>query len=330
MLFEVSTDGVRRIDQARHKISADYLLSLCEKIIADFTMKKYGIHLISIISAVISLCGTGACTSQSARQETVYVSILPLRGLVHEIVGDDLPIEVLVPAGASPETFEPTPRQFVALNQARLVMNVGLLDFETALLEKIADRRKVVDLNKNIEPIAGTCSHANHSETAIHHHAHGIDPHIWTSPKALQQMAANAYEAIRRTYPDSTKYETNYRNLQQKLADLDGTVARKIEASSVRMFVIYHPALTYYARDYGLRQVAIEEDGKEPSARHLARLIETAREGNIRHVFFQSQFPASVVEVIANDIGAQAVQIDPLCENAIGNIATITDLITAR
>lgn len=99
-------------------------------------MKKYGIHLFSILSTVIFLCGTEACTSQSAQQETIYVSILPLRGLVYEIVGDDLPIEVLVPAGASPETFEPTPRQFVALNQARLVFNVGLLDFEAALLEK--------------------------------------------------------------------------------------------------------------------------------------------------------------------------------------------------
>ncbi len=293
-------------------------------------MKKYGIHLFSIFLIAISLCGTEACTPQSAERETIYVSILPLRGLVHEIVGDDLPIEVLVPAGASPETFEPTPRQFIALNQARMVMNVGLLDFETALLEKIEDRQKIVDLNRNIKLISGTCSHIKSSESEKHHHAHGIDPHIWTSPKALLQMAANAYEAIRRTYPDSTKYETNYRKLKQKLVDLDSTVNRKIEASGVRMFVIYHPALTYYARDYGLRQVAIEEDGKEPSARHLARLIEVAREGNIRNIFFQSQFPASVVEVIANNIGAKAVQIDPLCENAIGNIETITDLITAQ
>ncbi len=293
-------------------------------------MKKYGIHLFSIFLIAISLCGTEACAPQSAQRETIYVSILPLRGLVHEIVGDDLPIEVLVPAGASPETFEPTPRQFIALNQARMVMNVGLLDFETALLEKIEDRQKIVDLNKNIKLIAGTCSHIKSSESKKHHHAHGIDPHIWTSPKALLQMAANAYEAIRRTYPDSTKYEANYRKLKQKLVDLDSTVTRKIEASGIRMFVIYHPALTYYARDYGLQQVAIEEDGKEPSARHLARLIEVAREENIRNIFFQSQFPSSVVEVIANDIDAKAVQIDPLCENAIGNIETITDLITAQ
>lgn len=293
-------------------------------------MKKYGIHLFSIFSIAISLCGTGACTSQPTQQETIYVSILPLRGLVHEIIGEDLPIEVLVPAGASPETFEPTPRQFIALNQARLVMNVGLLDFEAALLEKIEDRQKIVDLNKNIRLISGTCSHIKSSEHKEHHHAHGIDPHIWTSPKALLQMAANAYEVIQRTYPDSTKYEINYRKLQQKLMDLDSAVTRKIEASGVRKFVIYHPAFTYYARDYGLQQVAIEEDGKEPSARHLARLIETARKENVRNIFFQSQFPASVVEVIANDIGAKAVQIDPLCENAIGNIETITNLITAQ
>lgn len=268
-----------------------------------------------------------ACTSNKQQNDnTLYVSILPLQSLVEGIVGEDFDIEVLVPAGASPETFEPTPRQFVGLSKAQLVFNVGLIDFETTLLGKMEQQEKVVDLSRGIDRIEGTCSHGGHG----HNHAHGVDPHVWTSPKALQTMAANAYEAIRKAYPDSVKYEANYKRLQEELQALDIRTAEKIARSGVEYFIVYHPALTYYARDYGLRQVAIEADGKEPSAKQLTATIRQAREDGVRRIFYQKQFPASTVEVIARDIDAEYVAIDPLGRDAIENIDTITDLITAK
>lgn len=288
-------------------------------------MAKPKIYFHTILLTVIA--SFASCTPQPQQPDhTIYVSILPLRGVLYAIVGEDFPIEVLVPSGASPETFEPTPQQFIALNRAQFVFSVGWIDFETTLLDKIADKAKIIPLNKGINPIAGTCSHTVHD----HHHAHGVDPHIWTSPKALQRMAANAYEAIHRAYPDSGKYEANYLKLRDELIELDNRVALQIAAGNTRVFVIYHPALTYYARDYGLQQIAIEDDGKEPSARHLAQLIRQARANNIRNIFYQSQFPASTVEIIANDIGAKAVQIDPLREDIVENINTITSLITGQ
>ena len=283
-------------------------------------MRKIYIALLIAI-----LCG--GCTSRrQADGELLYVSILPLRSLVQGIVGDDFDIEVLVPPGASPETFEPTPRQFVSLNKARMVFNVGLIDFENTLLAKVEDQEKVVNLSRGIELIAGTCSHGSHGHT----HTHGIDPHVWTSPRALQKMAENAYEAIRKAYPDSVKYETNYRLLQQELKALDERTAARIAASDVEYFIIYHPALTYYARDYGLRQIAIEADGKEPSAKQLTQIIRQAREDGVRRILYQSQFPASAVEVIARDIDAQYVEVDPLREDVIANIGEITGIITQR
>ena len=283
-------------------------------------MRKIYITLLIAI-----LCG--GCTSRRpADGEPLYVSILPLRSLVQGIVGDDFDIEVLVPPGASPETFEPTPRQFVGLNKARMVFNVGLIDFETMLLAKVEDQAKVVDLSRGIELITGTCSHSSHGHT----HTHGIDPHVWTSPRALQKMAENAYEAIREAYPDSVKYETNYRLLQQELKALDERTAARIAASDVEYFIIYHPALTYYARDYGLRQIAIEADGKEPSAKQLTQLIRQAREDGVRRILYQSQFPASAVEVIARDIDAEYAEVDPLREDVIANIEEITGIITRR
>lgn len=332
-------------------------------------MQKLVLKLL-VCACIGSLC---SCAQPAQpEEETLYVSILPLKSIVGGIVGDDFDVRVLVPAGASPETFEPTPRQFVDLNRARLIFNVGLIDFETTLLGKIEARDKVVDLSRGIDLIAGSCSHAHNKVARAHElhaaatpeeqqtagshaaatpgerqlagshaatpapqahghcHAHGIDPHIWTSPRALQRMAANAYEAIHALWPDSVKYTENHARLQEQLAALDARTAGKIAASGVRYFIIYHPALTYYARDYGLQQVAIEDDGKEPSARALARLIEQARRDSVRTIFYQSQFPASAVEVIARDIEAQSVAIDPLKEDVIANIDSLTDLIVAQ
>ena len=266
-----------------------------------------------------------ACSPQPASQEkTLYVSILPIRSLVKEIVGEDFRIEVLVPPGASPETFEPTPRQFIGLNEAQLVFNVGLLEFETALLDKIEDRTKIVDLSRGIVRIEGSCAHAGRNGSD---HAHGVDPHVWTSPRALQRMAENAYEAIHARWPDSAKYTANHARLQEELRQLDLRTAEKIARSGIRYFIIYHPALTYYARDYGLRQEAVEGDGNEPSAKRLTALIRQARKDGIGRILYQNQFPVSVVETIARDIGAECAEIDPLREDAIANIDSITDLI---
>lgn len=278
--------------------------------------------------AIFSLLIAGflsACSPQPASQEkTLYVSILPIRSLVKEIVGEDFRIEVLVPPGASPETFEPTPRQFIGLNEAQLVFNVDLLEFETALLDKIEDRTKIVDLSRGIVRIEGSCAHAGRNGSD---HAHGVDPHVWTSPRALQRMAENAYEAIHARWPDSAKYTANHARLQEELRQLDLRTAEKIARSGIRYFIIYHPALTYYARDYGLRQEAVETDGKEPSAKRLTALIRQARKDGIGRILYQSQFPVSVVETIARDIGAECAEIDPLREDAIANIDSITDLI---
>ena len=278
--------------------------------------------------AIFSLLIAGflsACSPQPASQEkTLYVSILPMRSLVKEIVGEDFRIEVLVPPGASPETFEPTPRQFIGLNEAQLVFNVGLLEFETALLDKIEDRTKIVDLSRGIVRIEGSCAHAGRNGSD---HAHGVDPHVWTSPRALQRMAENAYEAIHARWPDSAKYTANHARLQEELRQLDLRTAEKIARSGIRYFIIYHPALTYYARDYGLRQEAVEADGKEPSAKRLTALIRQARKDGIGRILYQNQFPVSVVETLARDIGAECAEIDPLREDAIANIDSITDLI---
>lgn len=264
---------------------------------------------------------------QTIAPHTVFVSIAPLKSLVQAITEQDFPIEVLVPAGASPETFEPTPRQYIALNEAQWIFYTGLIDFEQSLLTKIDHQEKLANLHEGIELLAGSCSH-HHSHKHPHHH--GIDPHIWTSPRALQQMAATMYATIHAAYPDSVRYTANYERLQAQLIALDQRTEEQIAESGIRSFVVYHPALTYYARDYGLTQEAIEQEGKEPSARQLAALIRKARSEGVRTILYQRQFPRSSVETLAADIDAQAIEFDPLAEDIVSQIDSITSWITRR
>ncbi len=269
---------------------------------------------------------TGCGKSSQADQNIMYVSIAPLQQIVSSIVGADFEVKVLVPPGASPETFEPTPRQMIEVEQARMVFNVGLLDYEQMLMKKLSDTHKIVDLSRGIEVIAGSCSHT-HANSAC---AHGVDPHIWTSPRQLLKMADNAYREIHRSMPDSTKYSENYATLRERLQELDKSVSEACNSASVKYFVIYHPALTYYARDYEMEQIAIESEGKEPSAKRLSRIIERVRTDGVHSILYQSQYPRSTVETICSDAQAQAVEIDPLRADVIENIAEITRIITAQ
>ncbi|MBQ6862127.1 MAG: zinc ABC transporter substrate-binding protein [Alistipes sp.] len=285
-------------------------------------MKRYLLYIALILAAA------GCSPKPTADEPTIYVTIAPLRSVVERIVGDDFRIEVLVPAGASPETFEPSARQYVALNEARWIFSTGLIDFETTLLHRLENQAKIINLSEGIDLIAGSCSHAHHHHDGHHHH--GVDPHIWTSPLALKQIAENSYRAIAAAYPDSVKYAQNFARLSADIEALDRRTEAALQQAEVKMVVVYHPALTYYARDYGLQQEAIEQEGKEPSTRALARLIAMGREAGVGHILYQRQYPRSVVETVARDMGAEAVEFDPLGEDVIANIDSITSLIIRK
>lgn len=282
-------------------------------------MKKFIYLFIYIVLAI-------SCTSDKskAEQNVIYVSIAPIKPLVEGVVGDDFTIKVLVPMGASPEMFEPTARQFVELNEAKLIFGTGLLDFEQQLLKRVHNRSKVIDLSRGINTISGNCSHTHNHK----HCHHGVDPHIWCSPKSLTTMAQNIHSAVVAAMPDSLHYTTNYNTLNEQLAALDKDVATMCSNSTLPYFIIYHPALSYLARDYNLQQVAIENDGKDASAKQIAQIISQARKDGIKRVFFQSEFPESSVSVICEDIGANAVEINPLSEDIFSNIRNIVSLIT--
>ena len=262
-------------------------------------------------------CGTKNVDSK----KTIYVTITPMQALIEEITQGDFNVEVIVPKGASPETFEPTPKQVTAFSNAEFIFSTGLIDFEQSLVKRISGSAELVNLSEGIELIAGSCSHGNHQ------HKHGVDPHIWTSPRALRTMVTHAHDAIIAHYPDSVKYTEATERLLERIAALDNYCAARIEAAGVEAIMIYHPAYTYYARDYDIEQIAIEHDGKEPSLRQTTALIERAKEHGIRTILRQPQYSEDKVRAIASDAGAEIITTDPLSEDIIGEIERVTDII---
>ena len=270
---------------------------------------------------ICALLIVGCTTKSDSDKKTIFVTITPMQSIIEEITAGDFDIEVIVPKGASPETFEPTPKQVTSFSDAELIFSTGLIDFEQSLVQRISGDAEVVNLSNGIELIAGSCSHGNHQ------HKHGVDPHIWTSPRALRTMVTNAHKAIMAHYPDSVKYTEATGRLLERIDALDTYCATRIKAEGVEAMMIYHPAYTYYARDYGIEQIAIEHDGKEPSLRQTTALIEKAKEHGVKAILRQPQYSEDKVRAIANDAGAEIITTDPLAEDILGEIERVTEII---
>ena len=284
-------------------------------------MKRRLAIFISIITLLCSCKGDNNHTAE----KTIFVSITPLKMLVEEITCCDFPVEVLVPEGASPETYDPTARQLTEASQAQLLLSTGLITFEQSLVDRIADKERIVDLSSGITLLAGSCTH-NHSHSHMHH-THGIDPHIWTSPRALTTMVRTMHKRVMALYPDSTKYEVAASRLIERIEQLDTRCQEAITASETEAFMIYHPAYTYYAHDYGIRQISVEQDGKEPSPRQLALLIEEVKRHNIKAILLQPQYSIDKVMSLAEECGIEIIVTDPLATDILSEIERVTTII---
>ncbi len=267
----------------------------------------------------------GIAPVQAAERPLVMVSIAPIKYLVEEIAGDFVDVEVLLPGGASPATYEPTPRQMVSLDRAQLYLQIGV-PFEGPLLRKAAGLMpdlRIVDCRAGIElvPVA----EGGHS-----HGAEYLDPHIWLDPQRMMIIAASTAEAIRALEP--TASQTIGRNLDtllQTIEDADRGAAALLGGFDGREVLVFHPAYGYFTRRYGLRQVAVEDEGKAPSARRLATIMQSVGGRDVPAIFVQPQFSTTAAQRIADALGCEVVELDPLAEDWPANIVKIATRIAA-
>lgn len=264
-----------------------------------------------ILFPILLLCLT-ACSSkqQQSEEPTVTVTLEPLRYFTEAIAGDKFKVVSMVPKGSSPETYDPTPQQLVNLDKSTAYLRIGHIGFEQAWMDKLttnAPHLKIFDTSKGIDVI----QEAGHDH-GDHHHEGGIEPHIWNSTRNASVIADNIYAALCELDSENEPYYKHRRDsLQQIIAQTDAEV-RNLLQNADSTFLIYHPALSYFARDYGLKQISIEEGGKEPSPAHLKELIETCRRDNARAIFVQQEFDTRNAKLIADELGITVIPINPL------------------
>lgn len=284
-----------------------------------------------VIVALLSLIFSTSCINKRTPKPIITVSVMPQKYFAEKIVGNKMEISCMIPAGSNPEAYDPSPSQLVNLNKSRAYLAVGNLGFELAWLDKLSKNHpdlRVVNTSDSIQLIHNA---DNDPDDHIHNtHSHiGPDPHTWSSPKSALIMAKNIYNAIIAVDPDNQKfYAKNYASLILEIKELDLEVSKKLYQLNNRSFLIYHPALTYLARDYMLNQFSVEFNGKEPTPRHLKTLIEIAKKEKIRVIFVQKEFDVKNAQILAEQAHCKIAVIDPLNYNWGKSIMDIVNALS--
>lgn len=254
------------------------------------------------------LLGLSSCQYEYKIDERLLtVSIEPLRYITEAIAGDCYTITTLTPEGVSPESYMPTPQQFAKMNDGSAYIYIGSLGFEMQNISKIIENCPhlyVVDVSSNIPAITHQHS-CDASDSA--------DPHIWTSPENIKIIARNICKAL--VHMDSTNtliYKENLVKFNHHIDSIDYAIRHQLKDLKHRTFLINHPALAYFAKQYKLHQLSIEHEGKEGSAERVAQLIEQCKKDSVKTVFIQKQNSGRAAQRIAEEIGAKTVTINPL------------------
>lgn len=303
-------------------------------------INKYLSLLVIVLLAMTWGCGQG--TEQGKKENSpkekpvITVSVLPQQYFVKRLAGDKFNINVMIPPGHSPATYEPTPQQMKWISRSVIYFRIGHIPFENAWMDKLASLNrgmKIVDTSQGVDLITGTPhSHENehqhengdeHEDENEHKHG-GIDPHIWLSPSAVKIQAKHIKDALAALDPASKDlFQQNYTAFIREIDDFHRETLQLFEGMTGRKFLAYHPAWSYFARDYRLVQLSIEEEGKSPGAAGMKRVIDRAKQENIRVILVQKQFSSSNARTVANEINATVLILDPLAPDWLENMKTI-------
>ena len=248
--------------------------------------------------------GKASRTEKPAVTVTVTVTISPYKYFVDQIAKGKVDVNVMVSNGNNPETYEPYAQQMMELSKSALYLKVGSIGFEQTWMKKLQDNApdmKVIDTSVGIKPAKTPGGN--------------IDPHVWMSCSNARIIASNILKALCELEPKNKAFfEKNYQSLLSIIDKRDSTIKEnfKKDPDLVRKFVIYHPILTYFARDYQLEQLAIEEEGREPSAAQLKSLIERARKEKIKFCLIQAEFANRNTTTFINESHTKPMDINPL------------------
>lgn len=244
---------------------------------------------------------------------TILVSIAPYKNFVERIAGDTVTVNLMVPAGASAHTYEPTPKQMMTAGKAAAWFVIGE-SFESRVIPSlkayhpdmaIVDLRHGLDMI-NADPETGCCCC----------HANSQDLHMWLSARQVEIQVRTIALALSKLFPENAElYKKNLEVLTQDLKALDQEITTILKPLKSRLILVSHPAYAYFCRDYDLKQMSIEFEGKDPTPQQLTNILNRARQANVKKVYIQIQYNSKGARLFAKELGAEVVMLDPYSEH---------------
>ena len=313
---------VKKINLKKFSISKKEIMKY------DLLKPTIALTILILLNFFFISCNNKTGNENSSQEKIkILVSILPQKYFVEKIGGNKVDVDVLIPPGTNPHLWDPTPRQLVDVAGTAIYFYNGNMNFEKSWMKNIVDANPnlmQVKLSEGINLLSGS-GHTGHGEG----HSHGVDPHTWLPPANARIIATNIKNTLSKQYPGhGSCFEENYNKLITEIADLEKEIETNLGNLPNRKFMIFHPTLSYYAKQFGLEQISIEFEGKEPTPKHLRASIDLAKKSGIQTIFIQKEFDMNNASIIANELDGRLVQIDPLSENWYDNLLFITDQIS--
>ncbi len=283
-------------------------------------------YLQSLLLLSALLVGTlfSGCAPEVTDKPVITVSIQPQKYLLEKIAGDKWDVKCLLSNGANPESYDPGLTHMLSLENSAAYFRIGNIPFESAIITKVTKNNpdlKIIDSSAGIDLITGT--HSGHSGDKE------IDPHTWTSVKNAKIIAANMYKGlVELDSVNKSAYTRNFEALLNSLDSLDKSIESRLASREGKAFIVWHPSLSYFARDYGLHQISLSPEGKEASVTMMQSAIEQAKQAGAKVLFFQKDVDSRQATVANEQLQAELVTINPLNYNWEEEITKIADALS--
>ena len=275
-----------------------------------------------------------SCVNMETKKAAITVTIQPQKYFAEKIAGGRFEINCIVPEGSSPETYDPSPSLLVKAAKSEAYFKIGYIGFEIAWLDKLIQNTpglQVFDNSIGVEFCTDTIPVDSTEVASSHIHFSGINPHIWCSPRQAVIIIENMYKAFVALDPKhQSEYEENYKNLLAEVSQVDSIFTERLAPLKGKAFVVFHPSLSYLARDYGLEQISLESDGKEPSAKHFKEMVDLARRKQAKVFFVQKEFDRKNIEVFAREFDGKIIEINPLNYNWIDEQLAMINILSSE
>lgn len=296
-------------------------------------MKNKFINFCILLTVIFGVISCSNEKKESVEQNTIVTSMAPLKWLVSEIAGNNFSVISILNENVSHETFEPSLDDLKKLEKSKIYFHYDMFEFEERLEEFVEGKNisssVLENIDKNLlleDKYHNDSLHHEHDdhEKEEHHHDHGSsgrDPHVWFSMAITKEVAKNVYDKLCEVYPEhKEEFTNNYSSFIEKVNSFESLAKEKLDKLDSTSFIIYHPALEYFLKGSKVKEIAIEVEGKEASAKEIQEIIEEAKEHNVKTIYVQPQFSKDMASEIKKEINAEIVEFNIDKENVIENL----------